>query len=194
MFNYLRPAGAKAHDWAGLTLDDFNDVRHRVVFELELDVVEHPDGRVTGAFSYADELVDGRFVEALAADYLNVVRQFLEAPHEALGESPARFALATPGVFADMNVRGALHNEAARHAEALERVWSDLFEGNTPAHHDDLFEAGATSFDVVRFVDAAQAAGHALSIADVFAAPTFAGLSARIVAAASAAIEARDAG
>ncbi|WP_281665042.1 non-ribosomal peptide synthetase [Paraburkholderia fungorum] len=194
MFNYLRPAGAKAHDWAGLTLDDFNDVRHRVVFELELDVVEHPDGRVTGAFSYADELVDGRFVEALAADYLNVVRQFLEAPHEALGESPARFALATPGVFADMNVRGALHNEAARHAEALERVWSDLFEGNTPARHDDLFEAGATSFDVVRFVDAAQAAGHAISIADVFAAPTFAGLSARIVAAASAAIEARDAG
>ncbi|AJZ63112.1 amino acid adenylation domain protein [Paraburkholderia fungorum] len=194
MFNYLRPAGAKAHDWAGLTLDDFNDVRHRVVFELELDVVEHPDGRVTGAFSYADELVDGRFVEALAADYLNVVRQFLEAPHEALGESPARFALATRGVFADMNVRGALHNEAARRAEALERVWSDLFKGNTPAHHDDLFEAGATSFDVVRFVDAAQAAGHALSIADVFAAPTFAGLSARIVAAASAAIEARDAG
>ncbi|PZR47665.1 non-ribosomal peptide synthetase [Paraburkholderia fungorum] len=194
MFNYLRPAGAKAHDWAGLTLDDFNDVRHRVVFELELDVVEHPDGRVTGAFSYADELVDGRFVEALAADYLNVVRQFLEAPHEALGESPARFALATRGVFADMNVRGALHNGAARHAEALERVWSDLFEGNTPAHHDDLFEAGATSFDVVRFVDAAQAAGHALSIADVFAAPTFAGLSARIVAAESAAIEARDAG
>jgi amino acid adenylation domain-containing protein len=194
MFNYLRPAGAKEHDWAGLALDDFNDVRHRVVFELELDVVEHPDGRVTGAFSYADELVDGRFVEALTADYLGVVQQFVEAPHEALGVPPARFALASPGVAADINAHGALHDEATQQAEALERVWSDLFEGNTPAPHDDLFEAGATSFDVVRFVDAAQAAGHALSIADVFAAPTFAGLSARLVAAASTVIEARNAG
>ncbi|WP_256719088.1 condensation domain-containing protein, partial [Burkholderia pseudomallei] len=74
MFNYLRPAGAAARDWAGLAVDAFNDVRHRVVFELELDIVEHPDGRVTGAFSYAAERVDGAFVAALAADYLDVVR------------------------------------------------------------------------------------------------------------------------
>jgi hypothetical protein len=46
----------------------------------------------------------------------------------------------------------------------------------------------------VRFVDAAQAAGHALSIADVFAAPTFAGLSARIVTGTSTVVEVRDAG
>jgi hypothetical protein len=194
MFNYLRPAGAAERDWVGLTLGDFNDVRHRVVFELELDVVEHPDGRVTGAFSYADELVDGGFVEALTADYLSVVQQFVDAPHEALGASPAHFALATPGVAADMNACSALHVEATDHADAFERIWSDLFEGNTPAHHDDLFEAGATSFDVVRFVDAAQAAGHALSIADVFAAPTFAGLSARIVTGTSTVVEVRDAG
>ncbi|MFM0639749.1 amino acid adenylation domain-containing protein [Paraburkholderia metrosideri] len=194
MFNYLRPAGAAERDWAGLTLGDFNDVRHRVVFELELDVVEHPDGRVTGAFSYADELVDGRFVEAVTADYLNVVQQFVDAPHEALGVSPARFALVTPAIAAGMNAPGAHQDEVTRLAEALERVWSDLFEGNTPAHHDDLFEAGATSFDVVRFVDAAQAAGHALSIADVFAAPSFAGLGIRIVAGASTVAEVRDAG
>ncbi|MEZ0601061.1 amino acid adenylation domain-containing protein [Paraburkholderia sp. IW21] len=194
MFNYLRPAGAAERDWAGLTLDDFNDVRHRVVFELELDVVEHPDGRVTGAFSYADELVDGRFVEALATDYLLVVQQFVDAPQEQFGESSARFALATPSVAADMNTRAELHDEATHHAHALERVWSDLFEGNTPAHHDDLFEAGASSFDIVRFVDAVQAAGQVLSIADVFAAPTFAGLGARIVARASTVAEVRDAG
>ncbi|MDA0629716.1 condensation domain-containing protein, partial [Acinetobacter baumannii] len=46
MFNYLRPTGAAARDWAGLSLAGFDDVRHRVVFTLELDVVEHPDGRV----------------------------------------------------------------------------------------------------------------------------------------------------
>jgi amino acid adenylation domain-containing protein len=194
MFNYLRPAGTAGRDWAGLTLDDFNDVRHRVVFELELDVVEHADGRVTGAFSYANELVDGRFVEALSADYLAVVRQFVDAPHEALGAPPARFALATPGDVADVHRRGALHDEAIRLTHALERVWSDLFAGNTPAHHDDLFEAGATSFDIVRFVDAALAAGHVLTIADVFAAPSFAALSARIVAGASTVAELRDAG
>ncbi|WP_144140004.1 non-ribosomal peptide synthetase [Paraburkholderia sp. BCC1884] len=193
MFNYLRPAGTAQRDWAGLTLDDFNDVRHRVVFELELDVVEHPDGRVTGAFSYADELVDGAFVAALMADYLAVAQQFVNAPHESLGSPPARFALAEPVRNDQAEPTHAFHHDDATvHAATLERVWSDLFEGNTPAHHDDLFEAGASSFDVVRFVDAAQRAGHVLSIADVFAAPNFAQLGARLVARASALAELRD--
>ncbi|WP_341316804.1 amino acid adenylation domain-containing protein [Paraburkholderia sp. IMGN_8] len=191
MFNYLRPAGTTERDWAGLTLDDFNDVRHRVVFELELDVVEHPDGRVTGAFSYANELVDRGFVEALTADYLDVVQRFVDAPHEELGAAQARYVLNAQGSAATRT--GTVCEAATRHAQALERVWSDLFEGNTPAHHDDLFEAGATSFDVVRFVDAAQAAGHLLSIADVFAAPNFVELGARLAAHASAVAEMRDA-
>ncbi|MFM0341713.1 amino acid adenylation domain-containing protein [Paraburkholderia fungorum] len=194
MFNYLRPAGTAARDWAGLTLDDFNDVRHRVVFELELDVVEHPDGRVTGAFSYAEELVDGGFVQALTADYLDLVQQMVDAPHEPLGASPARFASGKQGI-AVQPAPAAPEGESRRLAQSLERVWGELFEGNTPAHHDDLFEAGATSFDVVRFVDAAQAAGYALSIADVFAAPNFADLAARLVAPhASTVAEVRHAG
>ncbi|TDY20673.1 amino acid adenylation domain-containing protein [Paraburkholderia sp. BL6665CI2N2] len=192
MFNYLRPAGTSERDWAGLTLDDFNDVRHRVVFELELDVVEHADGRVTGAFSYANELVDGRFVEILTADYLDVVQQFVDAPHEQLGASAARFALESASVAAGTEASATSHDEASQRAQALERVWSGLFEGNTPAHHDDLFEAGASSFDVVRFVDAARAAGHVLEIADVFAAPTFAQLGARLVARGSSVVELRD--
>jgi non-ribosomal peptide synthetase component F len=192
MFNYLRPAGTAERDWAGLTLDDFNDVRHRVVFELELDVVEHADGRVTGAFSYANELVDGRFVEVLTADYLDVVQQLVDAPHEQLGASAARFALESASLTTGAQASTTSHDEASQRAQALERVWSDLFEGNTPAHHDDLFEAGASSFDVVRFVDAARAAGHALEIADVFAAPTFARLAARLVAQASKVAALRD--
>ncbi|MFM0550043.1 amino acid adenylation domain-containing protein [Paraburkholderia sediminicola] len=192
MFNYLRPAGTAERDWAGLTLDDFNDVRHRVVFELELDVVEHADGRVTGAFSYANELVDGRFVEVLTADYLDVVQQFVDAPHEQLGASAARFAMESASLATSAQTNATSHDEASQRAQALERVWSDLFEGNTPAHHDDLFEAGASSFDVVRFVDAARAAGQALEIADVFAAPTFAQLAARLFARASNVAELRD--
>lgn len=192
MFNYLRPAGTARRDWAGLTLDDFNDVRHRVVFELELDVVEHADGRVTGAFSYANELVDGGFVKALTADYLQVVQQFVDAPHERLGAPAARYALDSAGMSMSAHTSPAPHHAATQHAQALERVWSDLFDGNTPAHHDDLFEAGASSFDIVRFVDAAQAAGQTLAIADVFAAPTFAQLGVRLSARAASVAEVRD--
>jgi non-ribosomal peptide synthetase component F len=182
MFNYLRPAGAANRDWAGLALDEFNDVRHRVVFELELDIVEHPDGRVTGAFSYANELVDAAFVEALSSDYLAAVQQFVDAPHDALGEAHALFAC-TPHVEAAPQplLDTAARAKAQRAAQALERVWRDLFDGQSLSHDDDLFEAGATSFDVVRFVDAAQRAGFAIEISDVFATPNFAGLGRHVV-------------
>ncbi|AOJ01810.1 non-ribosomal peptide synthetase [Burkholderia mayonis] len=205
MFNYLRPAGAAARDWAGLAVDEFNDVRHRVVFELELDIVEHPDGRVTGAFSYATERVDGAFVAALAADYLDVVRGFVDAPARALGASAARFPLDAHDAhdaLATMSpppsrTANAHANAAGRCAHALAGVWRACFDRAAPASDDDLFEAGATSFDVVRFVDAARAAGFALALADVFAAPSFAALGALVVrpahAAGQPATEARDA-
>lgn len=178
MFNYLRPTGAAGRDWAGLALDGFNDVRHRVVFDLELDIVEHPDGRVTGAFSYANERVDRVFAEALSECYLQAVAQFVDAPHEALGAGEARF-VATPDEPAPPHEE-ADEADAARMAEALAALWGDLFEDTNPSLHDDLFEAGATSFDVVRFVDAAHKAGFAIAIDDVFAAPHFAGLGRRL--------------
>ncbi|RAD32219.1 phosphopantetheine-binding protein, partial [Burkholderia multivorans] len=40
-------------------------------------------------------------------------------------------------------------------AAGLAALWSDTFAIAAPAPDADLFEAGATSFDVVRFVDAA---------------------------------------
>ncbi|AOK47107.1 non-ribosomal peptide synthetase [Burkholderia sp. MSMB617WGS] len=213
MFNYLRPAGAAARDWAGLAVEAFNDVRHRVVFELELDLVEHPDGRVTGAFSYATERVDGAFVAALAADYLDVVRGFVDAPARALGASAARFPLDAHDVHDPRDVCDALAarssstsraaggderaREAGGRAHALADVWRACFGRAAPAPEHDLFEAGATSFDVVRFVDAARSAGFALAIADVFAAPSFAALAALGAhparAAGQPATEARDA-
>ncbi|HDR8862051.1 TPA: acyl carrier protein, partial [Burkholderia territorii] len=70
---------------------------------------------------------------------------------------------------------------------------SDTFATAAPAADADLFEAGATSFDVVRFVDAARRAGHALTVADVFASPTLAALGARLDASAETE-EVRDAG
>ncbi|HKT62011.1 MAG TPA: amino acid adenylation domain-containing protein [Burkholderia sp.] len=195
MFNYLRPAGAAARDWAGLSLADFGDVRHRVVFTLELDVVEHPDGRVSAAFSYADELLDGGFVDALVKRYHDEVARFAATPEAALGAPDALFA---EQARACAPARTGTHAIGSPHAPnvaaALAALWSDTFATAAPAPGADLFEAGATSFDVVRFVDAANRAGHALTVADVFAAPTLAALGARIDASAEIGQAMRDAG
>ncbi|WP_321799627.1 non-ribosomal peptide synthetase [Burkholderia sp. BCC1988] len=196
MFNYLRPTGAAARDWAGLTLAGFDDVRHRVVFTLELDVVEHPDGRVSAAFSYADELLDGRFVDALVDLYHDEVARFAGAAQAPLGVPDALFA--APAAVAVAPVGNATHAAASSRvpntAAGLAALWSDTFATAAPAPDADLFEAGATSFDVVRFVDAASRAGHALTVADVFAAPTLAALGTHLDAAAHTRLEVRDAG
>ncbi|WGY66870.1 amino acid adenylation domain-containing protein [Burkholderia cepacia] len=193
MFNYLRPTGAAARDWAGLSLAEFDDVRHRVVFTLELDVVEHPDGRVSAAFSYADELLDRGFVDALVDVYHDEVARFAGASEAALGVPDARAAAhAASSAHASTEPRG--HAPSSHAAVALAGLWSDTFATAAPEPDADLFEAGATSFDVVRFVDAAGRAGHALTVADVFASPTLAALGARLDARAETGQEARHAG
>ncbi|RQR39809.1 non-ribosomal peptide synthetase [Burkholderia sp. Bp9142] len=196
MFNYLRPTGAAARDWAGLSLAAFDDVRHRVVFTLELDVVEHPDGRVSAAFSYADEVLDGGFVDALVDRYHDEVARFADAQEAALGAPDALFAARTAvaAAPADNAARVKAAARAPATAAALGALWSDTFATAAPAPDADLFEAGATSFDVVRFVDAASRAGHALTVADVFASPTLAALGAHIDASTETAQEVRDAG
>lgn len=197
MFNYLRPTGAAASDWAGLSLAEFDDVRHRVVFTLELDVVEHPDGRVSGAFSYADELLDGDFVDALVDRYHDEVARFAGASEAALGVPDAPFAASTAVAVAPAGSAATRVTAASRApdaAAALAALWSDTFATAAPAPDADLFEAGTTSFDVVRFVEAAGRAGHALTVADVFASPTLAALGAHLDASAETEQEVRDAG
>ncbi|AWV00339.1 non-ribosomal peptide synthetase [Burkholderia sp. JP2-270] len=194
MFNYLRPTGAAARDWAGLSLAEFDDVRHRVVFTLELDVVEHPDGRVSAAFSYADELLDRGFVDALVDLYHDEVARFAGASGAALGAPDTR-AVTVAQASCIAPASGDEHAAAPSHAAAaLAALWSDTFSTAAPEPGADLFEAGATSFDVVRFVDAAGRAGHALTVADVFASPTLAALGARLDARAETGQEERHAG
>ncbi|TEV61811.1 amino acid adenylation domain-containing protein [Burkholderia cepacia] len=195
MFNYLRPTGAAARDWAGLSLAGFDEVRHRVVFTLELDVVEHPDGRVSAAFSYADELLDRRFVDALVDVYHDEVARFAGASEAALGAPDTHAAAqASPRAHAAGDARAATSSRAPHAAAALAALWSDTFATAAPEPDADLFEAGATSFDVVRFVDAASRAGHALTVADLFASPTFAALGARLKACTETGQEERHAG
>ncbi|AKM41078.1 amino acid adenylation protein [Burkholderia contaminans] len=195
MFNYLRPTGAAARDWAGLSLAGFDDVRHRVVFTLELDVVEHPDGRVSAAFSYADELLDRGFVDALVDLYHDEVARFAGASDAVLGAPDKRaVAQASHRAQTGSNTRAAKPSRAPHAAALLAALWSDTFATAAPEPDADLFEAGATSFDVVRFVDAASRAGHALTVADVFASPTLAALGARLDAHMETGQEARHAG
>jgi len=174
MFNYLRPAQADAREWHGIAVDAFNDVRHRVVFDLELDIVEHADGRVTGAFSYAREIVDGVFVERLCADYVAAVARFIDAPDQAIvvsGEPPDSLHALPQAARVDQSPR------ALQRAQSLARIWARVFDTAAPDANDNLFEAGATSFDVVRFVDAANAAGYGILIEDVFVHQTLARLA-----------------
>ncbi|QVN19208.1 non-ribosomal peptide synthetase [Burkholderia pyrrocinia] len=192
MFNYLRPTGAAARDWAGLSLAEFDDVRHRVVFTLELDVVEHPDGRVSAAFSYADELLDRGFVDALVDVYHDEVARFAGASEATLG-APDRH-VTTQAAFSAQASREAPADAPSHAAAVLAALWSDTFATAAPEPGADLFEAGATSFDVVRFVDTAGRAGHALTVADVFASPTLAALGARLDARAETGQEERHAG
>ncbi|KVL59173.1 non-ribosomal peptide synthetase [Burkholderia cepacia] len=195
MFNYLRPTGAATRDWAGLSLAGFDGVRHRVVFTLELDVVEHPDGRVSAAFSYADELLDRGFVDVLVDVYHDEVARFAGASEAALGAPDSRaVAQASPRAPAEGCARAAMSSRVPHAAAALAALWSDTFATAAPAPDADLFEAGATSFDVVRFVDAASRAGHALTVADLFASPTFAALGARLDACTETGQEERHAG
>ncbi|WP_250516573.1 non-ribosomal peptide synthetase [Caballeronia sp. INDeC2] len=170
MFNYLRPAAMASRDWAGLAIEGFDDVRHRVVFDLELDVTEYPDGRVSCAFSYANERVDAAFVETLAQRYLATVEQFAHAPHEVFDACEATLE----GVA---RMAPPPSNEGSGEAQTLATIWSELFDGQILSPHDDLFAAGATSFAVVHFVDAARKAGFDIAIRDVFATPHFAGLA-----------------
>lgn len=195
MFNYLRPTGAATRDWAGLSLTGFDGVRHRVVFTLELDVVEHPDGRVSAAFSYADELLDRGFVDVLVDVYHDEVARFAGASEAALGAPDSRaVAQASPRAPAEGCACAAMSSRVPHAAAALAALWSDTFATAAPGPDADLFEAGATSFDVVRFVDAASRAGHALTVADLFASPTFAALGARLDACTETGQEERHAG
>lgn len=172
MFNYLRPAAMATREWAGLVIEAFGDVRHRVVFDLELDVTEYADGRVICALSYANERIDGAFVDALAKRYLATVEQFAHAPHDVFDACEGALECVQRSAVSE-----ACSNEASSEARSLARIWQELFDGQALAPNDDLFEAGATSFAVVRFVDAARKAGFDIAIQDVFATPYFAGLA-----------------
>lgn len=127
--------------------------------------------------------------------YHDEVARFAGASEAALGAPDTHAAAqASPRAPAAGDARAATSSRAPHAAAALAALWSDTFATAAPEPDADLFEAGATSFDVVRFVDAASQAGHALTVADLFASPTFAALGARLDACTETGQEERHAG
>ncbi|WP_158244218.1 non-ribosomal peptide synthetase [Trinickia dabaoshanensis] len=79
LFNYVR-AEAAPNRWGALHVTSFNDVRRRMLFELELDIAEEANGELRGALSFAHERVDTDFARRLAQTYVEAVEQLANTP------------------------------------------------------------------------------------------------------------------
>lgn len=64
--------------------------------------------------------------------------------------------------------------------ETIRRLWQDLLGLDSIADEANLFDLGARSLLVMRFVSQAKASGLALSVADVYDRPTIAGMAQRL--------------
>jgi non-ribosomal peptide synthetase component F len=79
LFNYVR-AEAEPVPWGAVRATPFNDIRRRMLFELELDIAEDPQGNLRGALSFAHERVDAGFARCLAKGYTDAVEQLADRP------------------------------------------------------------------------------------------------------------------
>jgi hypothetical protein len=79
LFNFVRTA-AEPMQWGAVRATPFNDIRRRMLFELELDIAEDPQGNLRGALSFAHERVDAAFAQRLARAYTAAVEQLADEP------------------------------------------------------------------------------------------------------------------
>ncbi|MGG1943979.1 amino acid adenylation domain-containing protein [Trinickia sp. NRRL B-1857] len=79
LFNYVR-AEAEPMQWGAVRAAPFNDIRRRMLFELELDIAEDTQGNLRGALSFAHERVDAVFARRLAKVYTVAVEQLADQP------------------------------------------------------------------------------------------------------------------
>ncbi|SHN31632.1 non-ribosomal peptide synthetase [Rhizobacter sp. OV335] len=91
-------------------------------FELTLDTLEHPDGRVQAVFSYADALFEPATIARLARQYLAMLAALAWQPQTALGDvdlldAQERAQLQAWGVNAPQPAGGEwVHQAFERHA------------------------------------------------------------------------------
>jgi aryl carrier-like protein len=180
LYNFQRPDNVGLAPLPGIQIEDFSAVRRTVVSELEFNVVEHPDGRVTAAFAYAVEVIDGVFARALAADYPLLLARLLAEPERALAD----FA-APHGEVSDGGQGTSTHAPLAVPPRnsleiALAALWSELLGVADIGIYDNFFTLGGDSMLTLKLAARARQQGIALSVAQLFTHQTIAALAAAL--------------
>ncbi|SFO40854.1 non-ribosomal peptide synthetase [Nitrosospira briensis] len=86
MYNHLREDYRALERLPGLTVEDHELSKQAAQFELTLDTVEYPDGRLEAIFTYAAELFESATIERLGERYLHLLEQLAGHPERSLGD------------------------------------------------------------------------------------------------------------
>ncbi|MBP9100681.1 MAG: amino acid adenylation domain-containing protein [Nitrosomonas sp.] len=86
MFNHLREDYRALRQLPGLTVEEYELGERGAQFELTLDTVERPDGRIDARFTYAAELFEADTIKRLSEHTLRVLKQLAETPERCLGD------------------------------------------------------------------------------------------------------------
>ncbi|MDP1788675.1 condensation domain-containing protein, partial [Nitrosomonas sp.] len=86
MFNHLREDYRALGQLPGLTVEEYELGERGAQFELTLDTVERPDGRIDARFTYAAELFEADTIKRLSEHTLRVLEQLAETPERCLGD------------------------------------------------------------------------------------------------------------
>ena len=119
MFNHQRKSHQALAHLPNLAMELYNASEKSALFELMVDSVEWPDGSVSIAISYAEELFSPEWINGLTNTYLHLLNSLVETPQSLLG-----------------NIALMASDEKAIVARASASEWRG--SGNTFAHH--LFE------------------------------------------------------
>ncbi|MCC2682313.1 MAG: Amino acid adenylation [Nitrosospira multiformis] len=86
MYNHLREDYRALEQLPGLTVENHELSEQTAQFELTLDTVEQPDGRLEATFTYAAELFEPATIARLGGHYLHLLEQLAEHPQQSLGD------------------------------------------------------------------------------------------------------------
>ncbi|UJP06311.1 MAG: condensation domain-containing protein, partial [Nitrosomonas sp.] len=84
MFNHLREDYGALQRLPGLEVAEFEPGERGAQFELTLDTVEQPDGRISARFTYAAELFEVETVRRMSQHYLRLLEQLADDPQQYL--------------------------------------------------------------------------------------------------------------
>jgi syringomycin synthetase protein SyrE len=169
---------------AGLRLDGLQQAHATTQFDLSLALAER-DGAVRGSMQYASDLFELSTVERIAEQYKAVLAAMTadaqQPVHALMAALPAfprsgRQALPAPGTAATARPPYEAPRDGLE--STIAELWEELLEQAPIGRHDDFFALGGISLMAVRMVTRLRKlAGRSISIRELFAHPTVAGLA-----------------